>query len=54
LLSGFKNLSELENYCDNKLKTIYREFINVKDVLIFSPKGIIKESFADLYLSLLG
>jgi len=53
VLSGFRNLSELESYCDNKLKTIYKDFVELKDIFIFTPKGIIKESFADLYLSLL-
>jgi len=53
LLCGFRNLSELESFGDVVLKTSYREIVDLKDIFIFTPKGIIKESFVDLYLSLL-
>jgi len=52
LFCGFKNLNELENYCFH-LKTDYFDRLKVKSIRIISPRGVIKESFDDLYLSLL-
>lgn len=52
LFCGFKNLNELENY-SNLIRSKYNELIKIEHIHIISPKGIIKESFDDLYLSLL-
>ena len=52
MLCGFRNLNDLENYF-NMLRSQYQDLIEIKDVHIVSPKGVIKESFDDLYLSLL-
>jgi len=52
LFCGFKNLNKLENWCDI-LRSKCQDLIEVKQVHIISPRGVIKESFADLYLSLL-
>jgi DNA-binding Lrp family transcriptional regulator len=52
LFCGFKNLNELENY-SNSIRKQYNELIKIKHIHIISPKGVIKESFDDLYLKLL-
>ena len=52
LFCGFKNLNELENY-SNLIREQYNEIVKIKQIHIISPKGVIKESFDDLYLSLL-
>jgi len=52
LFCGFKNLNKLEDWC-NVLRSKCKDLIELKHVHIISPRGVIKESFADLYLSLL-
>lgn len=52
LFCGFKNLNKLEDWCD-VLRSKCKDLIEVKHVHIISPRGVIKESFVDLYLSLL-
>lgn len=53
LLCCFRDMAELNNYCDKILRTQYKEFVEIEDVYLVSTKDIIKESFTDLYLSLL-
>ena len=53
MFCGFKNLDDLENYCNNILRNKFSDFVKIKHVFIISPKGIIKESFDNLYLGLL-
>lgn len=52
MFCGFRNLNELEDYCDG-IRDKFSDFVQIKNVFIISPRGIIKESFDDLYLSLL-
>ena len=52
LFCGFKNLNELENY-SNHIREDYNNLFKIKHIHIISPKGVIKESFDDLYLKLL-
>jgi len=52
MFCGFRNLNDLENYF-NMLRLKYKDLIEIKDVHIVSPRGVIKESFDNLYLSLL-
>lgn len=52
IFCGFKNLNELENY-SNRIREEYNNLIKIKHIHIISPKGVIKDSFDDLYLSLL-
>lgn len=52
LFCGFKSLNELEDY-SNRIRGEYKDLIKIKHVHIISPKGVIKESFDDLYLSIL-
>jgi len=52
MFCGFRNLNDLESYI-NILRSEYKDLIEIKDIHIISPKGVIKESFDDLYLKLL-
>lgn len=49
---GFKDLNELERYC-NTLQEKNKELFKIKNIYIVSPDGIIKESSSDLFLNLL-
>jgi len=52
LFCGFKNLNELENY-SNHIREDYNNLFKIKHIHIVSPRGVIKESFNDLYYALL-
>src|SRR3989338_1171492 len=52
LFCGFKDLNDLENYI-NCLRRDYKGLIELKHIHLISPRGVIKESFDDLFLSLL-
>jgi len=52
MFCGFRNLNDLENYF-NMLRSEYQDLVEIKDIHIISTMGVIKESFDDLYLSLL-
>lgn len=52
LFCGFKNLNKLEDWCD-VLRSKCKDLIGLRHVYIISPRGVLKESFTDLYLSLL-
>ena len=51
-LCGFKELKDLENLCKNVL-TQQPDLLKIKHVYVMSPSGEIKDSSADLFLSLL-
>jgi len=48
LFCGFRNLDELENYC-NTLEIQNNGLLRIDKIYITSPKGIIKDSTSDLF-----
>jgi DNA-binding Lrp family transcriptional regulator len=52
LFCGFKDLNDLESYV-NGLRCNYKDLIEIKHIHIICPNGVLKESFDDLYLSIL-